>query len=127
MSELKIRIDTRFYRICVHRQTLRAIGDPPFLNFSYEPDSRLLIVSGKWVDDRKSVRVRYDNSGSVYVFSKALLLGIQKASHILMGHCSYLAEGEVMESGKAIIFPLGLAQKLTVPAQNSPSDGTEVP
>ena len=113
MSDVKIRIDTKNFRINIHRQTLKAIGDPPFVNFGYDRGSMLLRVDGNWVDDGKTVRVRFDNSGSVYVYSRPLLIGIQEVSSILTVPGSYLAEGEVMEAKKAIVFSLGKAQLLT--------------
>ena len=106
MSDVKIRIDTKNYRINIHRQALSAIGDPPFLNFGYEPESTQLMVIGTWIDDRKSVRVRHDRSGSVYVYSKALLFGIKEVSGILTEAGSYIAEGDVMKSGREILFTL---------------------
>ena len=112
MSNVKIRIDTRYFKICIHRQALKRIQNPPFLNFGYDPDTMRLLVMGNWVDDRKSVRVRYDNSGSVYVFSKPLLTGIREVSHILTETGSYLVEGEVRNDEKILMYPLSCAQKL---------------
>ena len=107
MSDVKLRIDTRYFRMCIHRQALKAIGNPMFLHFGYDPDSMRLLVVGSWVDDRKSVRVRYDKSGSVYVYSKPLLLGIREVSHILMEQASYIVAGEAWEDERILIFPLG--------------------
>ena len=113
MSDVKIRIDTRYFRICIHRQALKAIGEPAFLNFGYDPDTMRLLVVGSWVDDRKSVRVRYDNSGSVYVFSKPLLQGIRQVSHVLTARGSYIVEGEARSTDKVLIFPLAKAEKIS--------------
>ena len=112
MSDVKLRIDTRYYRICIHRQALKAIGNPTFLNFGCDPDTMRLLVVGSWVDDRKSVRVRYNKSGSVYVYSKPLLQGIREVSHILMEEASYLVAGEAREDERILIFPLGKTEKL---------------
>lgn len=112
MRDVKIRIDTRYFKICIHRQALKQIQNPPFLNFGYDPETMRLLVIGNWVDDRKSVRVRYDNSGSVYVYSKSLLTGIREVSHILTDNGSYLVDGEVREDEKILLFPLGDAHRL---------------
>jgi len=111
MHDVKIRIDTRYYKICIHRQALKQIQNPPFLNFGYDPETMRLLVIGTWVDDRKSLRVRYNHSGSVYVFSKPLLTGIREVSHILTESGSYLVEGEVRENEKILLFPLGDTHK----------------
>lgn len=113
MSDVKLRIDTRYYRICIHRQALKAIGNPSFLNFGYDPETMRLLIVGSWVDDRKSVRVRYNKSGSVYVYSKSLLQGIREVSHILMEEASYLVAGEAREDERILIFPLGKTEKIS--------------
>lgn len=112
MSNIKLWIDTRNYRMCIHRQALKIIGDPPFLNFGYDPDSMRLAVIAMWTDDRKSFRVRYDNSGSVYIHSKSLLVGFRKVSHVFMEEGSYLVEGTVWSTKRMIIFPLQDAKVL---------------
>ncbi|MBQ8306791.1 MAG: hypothetical protein IJX90_11315 [Blautia sp.] len=113
MSDVKLRIDTRYFRMCIHRQALKAIGDPLFLHFGYAPETTRLLIVGSWVDDRKSVRVRYDNSGSVYVFSKPLLQGIRQVSHVLMDRASYIVEGTAQEADRILIFPLGQAEVIS--------------
>lgn len=113
MSDVKLRIDTRYYRICIHRQALKAIGNPGFLNFGYDPETMRLLIVGFWVDDRKVIRVRYNKSGSVYVYSKPLLQGIREVSHILMEETSYLVAGEAREDERILIFPLGKTEKLS--------------
>lgn len=106
MNDVKLRIDTKYFKMCIHRQALKAIGDPPFLNFGYDPDTMRLMIIGSGVNDRKSVRVRFDRSGSVYVFSKPLLVGIRQVSRILMSTASYLVQGEAWETERFLIFPL---------------------
>ncbi|MBQ6480917.1 MAG: hypothetical protein IJI45_07360 [Anaerolineaceae bacterium] len=113
MSDIKIRIDTRYYRMCIHRQALKAIGDPEYLKFAYDPEEMQLLVEGRRIDDRESVRVRYNNSGSVYVFSKPLIEGIRQVSHILLGNKTFLVEGKVRESENIIIFSLQEANILS--------------
>ena len=113
MSDVKLRIDTRYFRMCIHRQALKAISDPLFLHFGYDPETTRLLIVGSWVDDRKSVRVRYDNSGSVYVYSKPLLQGIRQVSHVLMDRASYIVEGTAQESERILIFPLGKAEVIS--------------
>jgi len=106
MGDVKLRVDTRYFRFCIHRQALKAIDEPPFLIFGYLPEEQRLMVMGTWIDDRKSVRVRYDNSGSVYICSKPLIQGIRQVSHILMATGSYLAEGEARAADHILIFAL---------------------
>ena len=127
MNDIKLRIDTRYFRMCIHRHALKIIGDPDFINFGYDPESMRLMVMGSWVDDRKSVRVRQNKQGSVYVFSKPLLIGIRKVSNILTATASYIVEGTVSESERIIIFPLKEAQ-ITAgePSEEAPDNMEEI-
>lgn len=112
-QEYTIRIDTRYNRICIHRKTLKAIGDPLFIHLGYLAKTKELMVLGTWVDDRKSIRVRFDGSGSFFVVSKALIEGIRSVSGILKGNGSYLAVGKKAETIPAISFSLAEAVFLT--------------
>ena len=92
-QELKIRISTRYNRICIHRKTMKAIGDPTYIHLGYRSDTKELMVLGTWVDDRKSIRVRYTASGSFYINSKGLIEGIRSVSSILTEDGSYVVAG----------------------------------
>ena len=83
-QELTIRIDTRYNRFCIHRKTLRAIGDPAFVCLGYRAQTKELMLLGTWTDERGSIRVRYDGSGSFYINSKGLIEGIRCVSNILL-------------------------------------------
>lgn len=108
MSEhaLTIRIDTRYNRFCIHRKTLKAIGNPAFVHLGYRADTKELMIIGTWLDDRRSIRVRYDKSGSFYINSKGLIEGIRSVSQILLGDGSYSVSGEKADQLPAISFPL---------------------
>lgn len=106
MSDIKMRIDTRHFQLSIHRQALKAIGNPPFVNLGYQPETMQLMIMGTWLDDRKSVRVRFTKGGSNFICSKPLLQGIREVSHILKETGSYIVEGETIESKGILIFPL---------------------
>lgn len=110
MSDVKLRIDTRYFRFCIHRQALKAIGSPTFLTFGYHPEEQRLMVVGTWADNKQSVRIRFDSCGSVYIYSKPLIQGIRQVSHILMATGSYLVSGEARASDHILIFSLREAE-----------------
>lgn len=105
-QELTIRIDARYNRICIHRKTLKAIGDPTFVHLGYHAKTKELMVLGTWVDDRKSIRVRFDGAGSFYINSKGLIEGIRSVSQIMMEDTSYLVKGKKTDQLPAISFSL---------------------
>ena len=108
-QEYTIRIDTKYNRICIHRKTLNAIDNPRFIHLGYQAKTKELMVLGTWVDDRKSIRVRYNSSGSFYINSKGLIEGIRSVSNILLDDASYLAAGKKADSLPAISFSLSEA------------------
>lgn len=113
MNNIKIRIDTKHYTLSIHRKALKAVGDPPFINFGYQPETMQLLIMATWLDDRKSVRSRINSGGSNSIYSKSLLQGIRQVSHILMDSGSYLVEGEAIDSQGLLIFPLKMAEKIS--------------
>ncbi|MBE6045576.1 MAG: hypothetical protein E7221_02620 [Clostridiales bacterium] len=108
--ELTIRIDTRYNRFCIHRKTLKAIGNPAFVHLGYRADTKELMIIGTWLDDRRSIRVRYDTAGSFYINSKGLVEGIRSVSQVLLGDGSYIVTGEKADHIPAISFPLADAE-----------------
>ena len=105
-QELTIRIDTRYNRFCIHRKTLRAIGDPAFVCLGYRAQTKELMLLGTWTDERGSIRVRYDGSGSFYINSKGLIEGIRSVSKILLNDGSYIVTGEPAGKMPALSFSL---------------------
>lgn len=106
MNDVKLRIDTRYFRFCIHKQALKAIGNPTFLLFGFEPKEQMLMIAGAQSGEKQAVRVRHDSSGSVYVFSKPLIEGIRQVGNVLMTTGSYLVQGEVRADERILIFSL---------------------
>ena len=102
-KDLSLRIDFRNHRICIHKTTLREIGEPAFIHLGVHPGTMNLVVLGTWVDERRAIRVRYTKSGSFFVHSKPLIEGIRSAAHFPETDNSYLLKGlhaMVMEEEK---------------------------
>lgn len=103
---LSIRIDTRYNRINLHKNTLKAIGNPEYIHLGYQPKIKTLMLFGTWVDEQKAVHLRFNKSGSCYVHSKAMIEGIRRTSGVLTGEGSYLLYGELSNNFPAVCFPL---------------------
>ena len=105
-APLKLRIDTRYSRFYIHKQTLKAIGDPEFIHWGYQPKTKTLMLLGTWVDERNAIRLRFTKGGSCFVHSKALVEGIRRVSGVLTGEHSYLLAGKLEGSMPAVSFCL---------------------
>ena len=105
-KDLSLRIDIRRHRICIHKVTLREIGDPAFIHLGVHPGSMNLVVLGTWVDERRAIRVRFTKAGSFYIHSKALIEGIWSLAHFPETKNSCLLKGKKIGSIPAISFSL---------------------
>ncbi len=110
MDDLRIRIDMRYYRINLHRNTLKAIGDPEYIQLGYQPKAKKLMILGTWVNEQKAVHLHFSKKGSCYVHSKGMLEGIRKVSGLLMEQNSYILKGELSDNVPAVSFALDQAQ-----------------
>ena len=105
-KDLSLRIDVRNHRICIHKGTLREIGDPAFIHLAVHPVSMTLVVLGTWVDERRAIRVRFTKAGSFLVHSKPLIEGIRSLAHFPETKNSCLIKGKKIGSIPAISFSL---------------------
>jgi len=105
-KDLSLRIDVNNHRICIHKATLREIGDPAFIHLGVHPGTMNLVVLGTWVDERRAIRVRFTKAGSFYIHSKPLIEGIRSAAHFSETKNSYLLRGKKIGSIPAISFSL---------------------
>ena len=109
-KELYLRINTRYNRFSIYKQTLEYIGNPDFIHLGFHPKSGRLMVLGAWTDEKKAIRVHFDNRGSFYFYSKSLINGIREINGSLREEGSYLLKGMLVESMPAICFSVREAQ-----------------
>ena len=112
-GELRIRIDMRYSRIHLHRNTLKAIRDPEYIQLGYDSRTKRLMIMGTWIEEQKAVHLHFTKQGSCYVHSKGMLQGIRRISGVLEGEGSYLLTGELLKGGPAVSFPLENARPMT--------------
>ena len=108
MCDLTMRIDTRNYRIYIHKPSLEAIGNPDFVRLGFYAQTNCLMLLGTWTDEKKAIRVTYNTTGTFTVFSKPLIQGIQKVSGCLGEPATYLLRGRKKPSMPAIIYPVDI-------------------
>ena len=105
-KDLSLRIDVRNHRICIHKATLREIGEPAFIHLGVHPGTMNLVVLGTWVDERRAIRVRFTKAGAFYIHSKPLIDGIRSVAHFHETKKSCLLKGKKIGSIPAISFSL---------------------
>ena len=109
---LSLLINTRYSRITIHRHTLRAIGDPAFVHWGYNFQNKSLLLFGMGTDAQKALRVRLNQDGSCYMYSKSLIAGLRNVSGYLKEEGSFLLKGQQDHSHPVISFHLEKAQKV---------------
>ena len=105
-KDLSLRIDVRNHRICIHKATLREIGNPAFIHLGVHPKTMNLIILGTWADERRAIRVRFTKAGTFYIHSKPLIEGIRRIARFQETKRSCLLKGKKIESIPAISFSL---------------------
>ena len=110
--DLSIRIDTRYNRIYLHKNMLKAIGEPEYIHLGYQRKTRKLMILGTWTNELEAVHLRQSRKGTYTVHSKALLDGIRQVSGVLTEAGSYLLKGELSDTVPAVSFSLDEAKKI---------------
>ena len=110
-NQISMAIDLKKYRIRVHKPTLHALGDPPYVQllFSTKRESIVILKKDSQVPFGQEIKVVFDkpgNSGCFDIYSKELIIRIQKQFSGLNKSGLYRLIGfEVPEEG-GVYFPL---------------------
>ena len=107
---LTMLINTRYARISIHRQTLKALGDPAFINWGYHFQSKKLILFSSGTDACKALRVTLNKDGACYIYSRNLIDGLRHVSSVLTEDGSFLLKGEMDQKASSVSFKLEEAQ-----------------
>ena len=110
--ELGLRLDTRYNRICIHRATLKAIGNPEYVVLGIHPKGRKLVVLPSAADAPDSIRVRYAEDNPCCIRSKPLLDGIRTVAPQLDRVRSYLLQGKLLAGQLAVSFDMNEAETI---------------
>lgn len=107
---LTMLINTRYARISIHRQTLKALGDPTFINLGYHFHSKKLILFISGTDACKALRVTLNKDGACYIYSRNLIDGLRHVSSVLTEDGSFLLKGKMDHKASSVLFKLDEAQ-----------------
>lgn len=104
--ELGLRIDAKYYRLCIHRATLKAIGNPEFVSLGIHPESGKLVILAAAADEKDVIRVQYSDENTFCVHSKVLLDGIRTVAPQIRAQDSCLLHGKLLKEPCAVAFDM---------------------
>ena len=104
--DLGLRIDARYYRVCIHRATLKAIGNPEFISLGIHPESRKLVILAAMADEKDAIRVQYSDENTFCIHSKVLLDGIRTVAPQIRAQDSCLLHGNLLKGQCAVAFDM---------------------
>lgn len=108
---ITMSIDMKKYRIRIHRNTLHALQDPDYIQLLLHPDIPAVLVRRPQQDEPfgQTEKVTFDkpgNSGTFELFSKELILRIQRRYPALKSGEVYRLTGRYRSDLRAACFPL---------------------
>lgn len=111
-TELGLRIDAKYYRICIHRATLKAIGNPEFISLGIHPESRRLVVLAAAEEEKDAIRVRYSDENTFCIHSRVLLDGIRTIAPQIGARDSCLLYGKLLKAQNAVAFDMNYIEAM---------------
>ena len=108
---ITMAIDMKKYRLRIHKQTLKLLGSPFFVQLLISPKSRVLVIlrCEKEAPGGQEIPVTFDkpnSSGTFDIYSKELITRIQKEFGGLDLPGLYRLEGFPVPEKNGVCFPL---------------------
>ena len=115
----QISIDLKKFRIRVHKESLHLIGDPKYIQFLVNIDSRLVAIRAvdKEQVDLQTHRVdqtRMESDFSFEIYSRPFIERLCKEFDCLGEGNSYRLTGTAIQSERIAVFPLDSLQKIDI-------------
>lgn len=115
----QISIDLKKFRIRVHKESLHLIGDPKYIQFLVNIDSRLVAIRAvekEQVDlqTHKVDQTRMESDFSFEIYSRPFIERLCKEFDYLGEGNSYRLTGTAIQSERIAVFPLDSLQKIDI-------------
>ena len=114
-----LTLDMKRNRIRIYRATLRALGDPAYIQFLINPEELYIAIlgseiplSGGTANRVKIPNSRLDGKLSVEVYSAALLDGIYSIFGVLDREYNYRLTGEIDQVNRVAYFSLRTLKRI---------------
>lgn len=114
-----LTLDMKRNRVRIYRSTLRALGDPTFIQFLINPEELYIAIlgseiplSGGTANRVKIPSARMDGKLSVEFYSAALLEGLYNVFGVLDHQYNYGLTGEVDPVNRVAYFSMQTLQRI---------------
>lgn len=113
----QIAIDLKKNRIRIHKEALKLIGTPKYIQFLVSVDHSMVAIRGAESDSGTSATIKVDlpnlpSDFSYEIYSKSLVNKLAKAFGCFDPGCAYRLSGYVLREKQAAIFPITSLQRI---------------
>ena len=110
-EQISMAIDLKKHRLRVHKQTLRLLGSPPYVQllFSTKMEAIVILARKTAVPGGQEIKVVFDknsNAGTFDIYSKELISRIQEQYAGLNDRVLYRLIGYELKEESGVCFPL---------------------
>ena len=114
---IQIAIDLKKNRIRVHKETLRLIGSPKYIQIMVDVDRSMLAIRATEKDSGSCAAIKVDLPNlpadfSYEIYSKSLVGKLSKAFEYLEQGCAYRLTGYTLPEQQAAVFPIDSIQPI---------------
>lgn len=109
-----ISIDLKKCRIRIHKESLRLIDSPGYIQFLVSVDRSMLAIRGIDTDSSGSAAIRIipQLQADYEIYSTSLVDKIASAFGVFEEICTYRLTGTVLADERAVVFPVNTVQKV---------------
>ncbi len=116
-ARITMSIDLKKYRIRVHKQTLKALGSPSFVQLLFSPRRNAIVILSceKQTPSGQEIPVQFDkpdSSGTFDIYCKELITRIQIEFNGLNHEGLYHLSGFLLPEGNGVCFPLNTLSRV---------------
>jgi hypothetical protein len=119
-NQISMAIDVKKNRLRVHKGTLRALGNPPYVQLLFSPKRKEIVVlkRDRRIPNGQEIKVVFDRSdppGCFDIYSKELMERIRKQFSGLDQKGLYRLTGFAMPEEGGVCFPLSTLSRQEAP------------
>ena len=112
-------IDMKKYRIRIHKESLRLIGNPDYIQLLVNVDRAQVAIRGldrnqKGSDAHKVNKAQIESDVSYEIYSQSLLAKLRSAFPQFEQECTYRLSGTAFPQNRAAVFDVSSLQRVEI-------------